>query len=64
LHLDLRTRLEPGGIPFAAANSGQRKEDIVTMMEGETYRCIDSSCGCEVKVTRGSSPGKGEVIKE
>jgi hypothetical protein len=29
------------------------------MKEGETYRCSDSSCGCEVEVTKGAKTGGG-----
>jgi hypothetical protein len=27
--------------------------------EGEVYRCPDSNCGCEIKVTKGAAAGKG-----
>ncbi len=27
--------------------------------EGETYRCPDPECGCEIKVTKGAAPEKG-----
>ena len=31
----------------------------MALKEGETYRCPDSECGCEVNVTRGAAPDKG-----
>ncbi len=31
----------------------------MALKEGETYRCPDSECGCEIKVTKGAAPGKG-----
>lgn len=27
--------------------------------EGEIYRCPDSECGCEIKVTKGAAAGIG-----
>ncbi len=27
--------------------------------EGEIYRCPDTECGCEIKVTKGAASGKG-----
>ena len=26
---------------------------------GETYRCPDPKCGCEIQVTKGAAPGQG-----
>lgn len=26
--------------------------------EGETYRCPDRDCGCEIKVIKGAAPGR------
>ena len=31
----------------------------MALREGESYRCPDSECGCEIRVTRGANPGKG-----
>jgi hypothetical protein len=27
--------------------------------EGETYRCPDPECACEIRVTKGAAQGKG-----
>ncbi|MET8326193.1 hypothetical protein [Streptomyces sp. NPDC005181] len=29
------------------------------LVEGEVYRCPDASCGCEITVTKGATPGHG-----
>jgi len=28
----------------------------MAMQKGESYRCSDSNCGCEITVTRGANP--------
>jgi len=30
--------------------------------KGERYRCPDPDCGCEIEVTKGAAPGKGEHL--
>lgn len=31
----------------------------MTMQAGETYRCPDSQCGCEIQVTQSAAAGHG-----
>ncbi|WP_258802337.1 hypothetical protein [Pseudarthrobacter sp. NS4] len=31
----------------------------MALQEGETYRCPDEACGCEIRVTKGAAPGHG-----
>lgn len=31
----------------------------MALQQGETYRCPNESCGCEIKVTQGAKPGGG-----
>ena len=31
----------------------------MALQKGEVYRCPDTKCGCEIKVTKGAVPGMG-----
>lgn len=31
----------------------------MALKQGEVYRCPDSTCGCEVTVTKGAAEGRG-----
>jgi len=31
----------------------------MAQQKGESYRCADANCDCEIQVTRGAKPGAG-----
>lgn len=33
----------------------------MSMMKGQTYRCTEEDCGCEVSVTKGSSSPEADA---
>lgn len=35
------------------------RKPATALQEGETYRCPDEACGCEITVTKGAAPGHG-----
>lgn len=55
--VEVLTRLTPHsstGFRLEAKGGGN-----MAFKQGETYRCPDPECGCEVTVTKGAAPGKG-----
>lgn len=32
----------------------------MALQQGETYRCQNEDCGCEITVTKGAGPGGGD----
>jgi hypothetical protein len=46
--------------PIGASREAAFNQEVdVAMTTGETYRCTNPNCGCEMKVTQGAKAGGG-----